>query len=75
MAPQEISLDVLLEKYAKGEEATIHDVQARVAKALASVEQADVQAYYEEKFLWAQKMVLFRPAVSIPQPVWIYMRR
>ncbi|WP_374519790.1 adenosylcobalamin-dependent ribonucleoside-diphosphate reductase [Undibacterium squillarum] len=55
MNPQEISLDVLLEKYAKGDEATIHDVQSRVARALASVEQADVRAYYEEKFLWAQK--------------------
>lgn len=55
MSPQEISLDVLLEKYAKGEEATINDVQSRVAKALASVEEPDFQAYYEEKFLWAQK--------------------
>ncbi len=55
MSPQEISLDVLLEKYAKGEEATIQDVQARVASALAGVEQPDFQAYYEEKFLWAQK--------------------
>ncbi|MBC3875324.1 adenosylcobalamin-dependent ribonucleoside-diphosphate reductase [Undibacterium flavidum] len=55
MSPQEISLDVLLEKYAKGDEATIHDVQSRVAKALASVEAPDFQAYYEEKFLWAQK--------------------
>lgn len=55
MTPQEISLDVLLEKYAKGDEAGIHDVQLRVARALASVEQADNQAYYEEKFLWAQK--------------------
>ncbi|MBC3807609.1 adenosylcobalamin-dependent ribonucleoside-diphosphate reductase [Undibacterium seohonense] len=55
MSPQEISLDVLLEKYAKGEEATIHDVQGRVAKALSSVEAPDFQAYYEEKFLWAQK--------------------
>ncbi len=55
MSPQEISLDVLLEKYAKGEETSIHDVQARVAKALARVEMPDHQAYYEEKFLWAQK--------------------
>ncbi len=55
MSPQEISLDVLLEKYAKGEETTIQDVQSRVAKALASVEAPDFQAYYEEKFLWAQK--------------------
>ncbi len=51
MSPQEISLDVLLEKYAKGEESTILDVQTRVAKALASVEAPDFQAYYEEEFL------------------------
>ena len=55
MAPQEISLDVLLEKYAKNTESTIQDVQERVARALARVEQPDFQAYYEEKFLWAQQ--------------------
>lgn len=55
MSPQEISLDVLLEKYAKGEESSIHDVQNRVARALAAVETAETQAYYHEKFLWAQK--------------------
>ena len=38
LEPQEISIDVFLEKYAKGEEKTISDLQKRVAKALASVE-------------------------------------
>ena len=38
LAPQPISLDVLLEKYAKGGETTIEEVHARVAKALAAVE-------------------------------------
>ncbi len=55
MSPQEISLDVLLEKYAKNDEKTIADVQLRVARALAAVEQDEMQAHYEEKFLWAQK--------------------
>ncbi len=38
MQPQDISLDVLAEKYAKGEERSIADVQWRVARALARAE-------------------------------------
>ncbi|MGH8185776.1 MAG: ribonucleotide reductase N-terminal alpha domain-containing protein, partial [Steroidobacteraceae bacterium] len=38
LAPQEISLDVLREKYCKGEESTVDDVRRRVARALAAVE-------------------------------------
>lgn len=47
--PQEISIDVLLEKYAKGEEKTIQDVRRRVAKALAAVEKEN-QEDWEEIF-------------------------
>src|SRR5258706_938419 len=36
--PQQVSIDVLLGKYAKGSEQTIDDVQRRVARALAAVE-------------------------------------
>ena len=36
--PQQVSVDVLLEKYAKGDEKTIEDVRRRVARALAAVE-------------------------------------
>ncbi len=43
MAPQEITLDVLQEKYAKGDERTHADIRARVASALASVEAAELQ--------------------------------
>ncbi|HWQ39624.1 MAG TPA: adenosylcobalamin-dependent ribonucleoside-diphosphate reductase [Burkholderiales bacterium] len=38
LAPQQVSLDVLREKYAKGDEATAQDVRRRVARALAAVE-------------------------------------
>jgi ribonucleoside-diphosphate reductase alpha chain len=38
IAPQQVSIDVLLEKYAKGSEQTIDDVRRRVARALAAVE-------------------------------------
>jgi ribonucleoside-diphosphate reductase alpha chain len=38
LIPQQVSIDVLLEKYAKGEERSIQDVRRRVARALAAVE-------------------------------------
>lgn len=39
----EISSEVLIEKYASGDVATVHEVRARVARALASI--VDVDAY------------------------------
>ncbi|MGH8663757.1 MAG: adenosylcobalamin-dependent ribonucleoside-diphosphate reductase [Burkholderiales bacterium] len=38
LPPQQVSLDVLLEKYAKGDERSVEDVRRRVARALAAVE-------------------------------------
>ena len=38
LTPQQVSIDVLLEKYAKGDERSIEDVRRRVARALAAVE-------------------------------------
>ncbi|THF66928.1 adenosylcobalamin-dependent ribonucleoside-diphosphate reductase [Pseudothauera nasutitermitis] len=55
LAPQEISGEVLLEKYAKGDEATITEVRRRVARALAAVEAEDKRAHWEAKFLEAQE--------------------
>jgi len=55
MSPQEISLDVLREKYAKGDEQDIIDVRRRVARALAALEAPELREDLEEKFLWAQE--------------------
>jgi ribonucleoside-diphosphate reductase alpha chain len=55
MPPQEISSDVLREKYARGLETTIEEVRARVAHALASHEPQAVRAEMEQRFLWAQE--------------------
>jgi len=38
LPPQQVTLDVLLEKYAKGDETCVEDVRRRVARALAAVE-------------------------------------
>ena len=53
LAPQQISEEVLLEKYGKGTEKSILDVNQRVARALASVEAPEQQKQWEAKFLQA----------------------
>ena len=55
MPPQEVSTDVLREKYARGQETTIEEVRARVAHALASHEPQALRAEMEQRFLWAQE--------------------
>src|SRR5690348_12389277 len=53
-APQEICRDTLIEKYAKGSEASIDEVRRRVARALAQVEPEERRAQWERRFLQAQ---------------------
>jgi ribonucleoside-diphosphate reductase alpha chain len=53
--PQDISTEVLIEKYAKGDETSVDQVQRRVAKALAEVESPAEQEKYAEQFLWAMQ--------------------
>jgi ribonucleoside-diphosphate reductase alpha chain len=52
---QAISQEVLLEKYAKGDEHSVDAVRLRVARALAAVEPADKRAHWEARFLQAQQ--------------------
>ncbi len=53
LAPQDISTEVLLEKYAKGEEQDILQVNRRVAHALAAVEAPEQRTHWEGRFLQA----------------------
>jgi len=53
--PQEISGEVLVEKYAKGTERDVRDVRSRVARALASIETEDKRAFWEARFVEAQE--------------------
>lgn len=51
LPPQQISLDVLAEKYAKGDEKTQEEIFRRVCKGVASVEKTEeLRAFWEEKF-------------------------
>ena len=56
LEPQPISLDVLLEKYAKGSEASLGDVQQRVARALASVEAEGTRDSWANEFLQTMQL-------------------
>lgn len=53
--PQEISTEVLIEKYAKGNETTVEEVQTRVAEALSEVENGTERTKYANQFLWAMQ--------------------
>ncbi|MCM8663731.1 adenosylcobalamin-dependent ribonucleoside-diphosphate reductase, partial [Accumulibacter sp.] len=55
LAEQEIAGEVLVEKYAKGNETSVHDVRRRVARALAATEDEKQRAHWEARFLWAQE--------------------
>ncbi|ACB36508.1 ribonucleoside-diphosphate reductase, adenosylcobalamin-dependent [Leptothrix cholodnii SP-6] len=52
---QPISAEVLIEKYAKGDESSIEQVRRRVAAALASVEAPEARELWTERFLAAQE--------------------
>ncbi|WP_371766684.1 adenosylcobalamin-dependent ribonucleoside-diphosphate reductase [Massilia sp.] len=54
MPTQDVSADVLQEKYAKGDETTVAQVRARVARALAAHEAEPLRLEMEQRFLWAQ---------------------
>jgi ribonucleoside-diphosphate reductase alpha chain len=53
LQPQPISEEVLIEKYSKGQEKTIHDINLRVARALAQAEVPAEQKLWEGRFLQA----------------------
>ena len=55
MMPQEVSNDVLIEKYAKGNEQSVFEVRRRVAEALARWEPESQRSHFAEQFMWAQE--------------------
>ncbi len=52
---QEVARDVLLEKYAKGDESDASAVRRRVARALVDAEPAEAREHWRRRFLEAQE--------------------
>ena len=50
LPPQEISIEILQDKYAKGKESTIQDVRMRVATTLAAEEAEEMRPHYVNLF-------------------------
>jgi ribonucleoside-diphosphate reductase alpha chain len=55
LPPQAISEEVLVEKYAKGDERSLADVRRRVARALAAIEPVAQREQWEQAFYRAQE--------------------
>ncbi len=55
LAEQAISTEVLLEKYAKGDEQNVTDVRLRVARALAMAERKNERAHWQRMFFQAME--------------------
>ena len=69
LGAQAISDEVLLEKYAKGDERSVDDVHRRVARALAQAEAPEQRAHWEARFAaGAAARLHARPGASSRPP-------